>query len=622
MALQLFFQVGVPTLLLLLVIGNEQVHQPVEGFFMNKSGLSEDQDREERGSGVIAEPEGEPESEPENESEAEGEPESESKVSDDPAPDDSDTVPDVKVERTVAVKSDNQERVKVQPFQLLKRKNLGFFVRGRKVDVVSQLKTTPIRLTFELPTFSDTQEAYKILKEISTVMQNTKANPILAVKALPKSTRVAITQNLNLGIQKEQQISETLKATREYLLNGKEMNSVPEHFTQYCSSIVKVNTISKVAEIVTQLNGFEEGLDLANLSPAERKTAIFEGLSDSQQAVDMLDRLLKNLDEVNQALEALSNRQVIPIVGLMLQENECLVPGADETIQVLECVVVRNNFVCQLNFLQQNSALHGYLVPAVTYTDFVSTLHNKYLQSATSPALFADITECTQEEGETILKCKSLVWQRVPCFSHAQNKDLDAIFQFCELVRPESDKLRLTSVKKGTLVDNGQKSTSLVIEDKHSINESAILIPYSYTFMYETGEVSDTVRARLPFDATIPVRVTWLNDEQYAKVKAHVDAKYQPSLFDFLESEEYELFSFVYQVVAAPFFLAMLWRLIKKHIINRYEIRRQRKQDKKQRFRHDQDDNFKRIVRSRRERSQHKDGRSHELEEFRPSAPK
>ena len=523
-----------------------------------------------------------------------------------------------------SVVSENKERGKVPAFQLHKHKSLGIFAKGEPVTIISQVHYTPLKITFDLPSYAEAREIMKDLESLQKAFEKTKSFDLFTLRGLPVKTKNAVKKNVNLAIQKVQTMINAVHTTRDFILNGNKVTKLPDTFTEYCSVIVTMNTgqkIKEVAEQITSVRNYDP--DVATTIEL-KKEALYEGLSDSQEAINMLERLLKYIEDINKALESLTNNKVDAFIGLLLQTNDCVKEGVEEDVQVHSCNVIESEFVCELLFVQRNKAEKGIQVIAVNYGTFISSYQNKYVRSADNPSTYTDISSCSREEGETIYRCNSLIWQSIECFTFALGKKIQPIIEACDFIRPDKDQLSLTAIKKGTLVDNIQQSSTVTIEGRYFLNETVAIIPYSFSFTYSTPEQGEQqVAARLPFDEAKPVRVTWLTQKQIEQITAHVDAKYKTSFIQFLQSDAYELFNFGYQIATLPFFIGLLYKLLKTKVLDRFELRKQRKKEKKNNAVVSNYSNYKKIANSRRERTR-KNSRQeeHPLEDLSASAPR
>ena len=558
-----------------------------------RSGLLED--GEDEGS---AEPEGEPEPD-EHDEEDDGESDK--------------TPPDNKrryKNRQFIVQNENSERKVVGRFDIRTRKSVGLFVKGKAVTLRSQLHAIPMTIKMPLPSFNEAKDILETISMIQDDIENNINDPVLRQTNMPATTRQAIRSNLQTANAKANQLKEGVTVMRDYLKNTPEVNSLPESFSRYCTQTLTYNIESKLVDLKAKLDGLST-VEYAKIKPvATRKSMLYNFYEETFLILNMLETNLEYQTDFNRLLEELSRHQISSLLSLFMQKNPCIESAVEESYELESCVALSSELVCQISVIQQREEDRVYPVVAVTYPDFVSNFKGQYVQNIKSPNLYSKVTDCKPAEDNTILLCKNIVWKAIECFTFAISRNLEQMIEHCQLVRPETKQLQMTPVHQGILIDNKDVGASVRVEDQHTVEGTALIVPYSFSFTLTASDQSRSIKARLPFDLRKSVHISWFTEAQYTKLKKHVDSKHAKTFVSYLRSDEYEIFAFLIQVLAIPFLMRACYTVLNKQVISKYEIRKQRRRAAKSSGDTEMAEGQRKVWNSRRQRPGAKSGPS------------
>ena len=459
------------------------------------------------------------------------------------------------------------------------RRNLGFFVAGEKLTIVPQSDSTPMAFSIKLP---DT-ESFTAIKENLEYIRATPSK-LLAEGWWQKEGLVAADVKAYKALLAElesvaKQTLEAIDVTLLYIQPEKQVPKLPPNYPEFCHSMITPRLVERAQNLRTILSSGAQVEREASKSAEILQKSLNEVLTQLQRQITVNRRYLEFVNKINRLMEALNNFKITAELGLLLQKNECIKVGTQESFTVKSSTVVDNTLTSDIRYQRLEKESTGYLVNAINYRKFVSTLHQQYVQSSQNPALFAKITGCTRVNSGTSLKCPQLTWESQTCFTFAKAKDIEQVVNNCRLVQPSKTKLQVTSCFSGMLIDNIGSADTVSIEGKLQHNQSVYYIPYGFTFSVNTEDKPKTYKARTNHSSSAQIRITWLTNHQIEKVASQTRIEPDSNWVDVLREDEYKIFSLSYQVFTLPFLINALYRILLRYcwdkLLQRSEERRQ-----------------------------------------------
>ena len=458
------------------------------------------------------------------------------------------------------------------------RRNLGLFVAGEKLTLVSQSDSTPLAFSIKLPD----SDGFAAMKENLEYIQSTPAKlrdeAWWKVSGLIDSDTKAYKALLTELESVAKQTLDTIDTTMQYIQPEKQVSKLPPNYPEFCHSMITPRLVERAQNLRTMLSAGAQVERDATKSVEVLQKSLNEVSAQLQRQITVNRRYLEFVKKVNRLLEALNNFKITPELGLLLQKNECIKTGAQESFTVKSSTVVDNTYTSDLRYQRFEKESTGYLINAINYRKFVSKLHQQYVQSTQNPALFAKVAGCTRINSGTSLKCPQLIWENQPCFTFAKAKNVEQVINTCQMIKPLQTKLQVTSCFSGSLVDNIGQSDTISIEGKLQHNQSVFYIPFSFSFSVTTEDKPKTYKARTNHSSSAQIRITWLTKQQIDKIASQTMIEPDSNWVDVLREDEYKIFSLSYQVFTLPFLINALYRILLKHcwdkLLQRSEERR------------------------------------------------
>ena len=502
------------------------------------------------------------------------------------------------------VVNNSTQRKKAPDFQLRTRNSLGLFAIGEKLKLVAQSKVVAIFFEIEMPKTHDVLQVLKNINELRQQFQNSKTEQILEENVVEPNTKIAIQSNLDDGMGLMTVLRDEIKSMENYAKHGHQVDELPIDFNRYCQTTLRYNLKNRAAKVIQQITSMKPPTVPAGANDGNKIDIGYDFLTNTQESVTLLTRLVSNLKNFNVQLESLTNYKLTPFLSEKMQENECLEGYTTETSQVQSCVIYKENFVCNVEIAQSNKDEDfGYEIIAISYPGFITGLYNTLIQNSVTPSLVFNRSNCTKTQGDTTLYCRNIIWTSNACFRSSSAQEFDGVFSHCDLQLPPNTSPRITEVKKGYLVDNLQQGATVRIEEQHQLNKSIMMIPFSFSFALDALNNDRSISARLPFDKNKAVKITWFSNQQIKKMQDYVKQKTQLKLRYIFDSPIYELFTLIIQILSVPVILTAFYKLSEYFCCkklcktNRLEHKRRKRNSDKHRRR-------KRVLKTRQGREE------------------
>ena len=525
--------------------------------------------------------------------------------------DDSDSETAFDANRAIVAAEKNAEAEPHADFHLDVKPQFGLFVVGTKVSVVSETTAKSMTLSVRLPDANEMQQTHDLASTLSNKIGAQMRHAVMTSSHLYKYRKEAITTNIANCLVKLKNVQSHISSLNAYITqpNSVHRTEVPSTFSRFCASEFTFQMYRKLANIRDLFRALDTQPGEVNVPtaappakegpaaaptpapPATTPAARIVREQSKALAEDLvlilgrLEGLELRLVRFLKILEDLSNGEVNAYARVLLQRNDCVPEGSTEVTTAKECLIISDAFVCNIQIAKAGKTEVGFQMVPVHYPTFHSALKGSFVQRETDPSQFANVEDCQQDENVFI--CPHVHWRENECLTYDRSTNLEMLFKHCQLAKNAPKGYRAEPVKDGTLVDNLNYNTWVTVERKHKLNLSALIVPYSYSFIINPRSDSQTVPARIPFEVQ-PILTSWFRDEHIHSINRKLNPPPDDHWYDFVDNDPYKLYNLIMQLVATPVLLKTLWHYAKAEFYKRF--RRIQKKQKLKRAAKETDD--------------------------------